>query len=120
MIRLGYTAAGTSITNGLQINGIFESSGTNNFFFNSVYIGGTGVATLANNSFAFFSNAVTTTRFYANNIFYNARSNGASTGKHYAVKIAGTTPNPAGTTINFNDYLADGTGGVLCKYKLIV
>lgn len=39
MIRLGYTAAGTSITNGLQINGIFESSGTNNFFFNSVYIG---------------------------------------------------------------------------------
>ncbi|MGB5026353.1 MAG: T9SS type A sorting domain-containing protein [Saprospiraceae bacterium] len=119
MIRLGYTAAGTSITNGLQINGIFESSGTNNFFFNSVYIGGTGVATLANNSFAFFSNAVTTTRFYGNNIFYNARSNGASTGKHYAIKIAGTTPNSTGTTINFNDYLADGTGGVLGQYNLV-
>ncbi|MBK9720932.1 MAG: T9SS type A sorting domain-containing protein [Saprospiraceae bacterium] len=119
MIRLGYTAAGASITSGLQINGIFESSGTNNIFFNSVYVGGSGVATLANNSFAFFSNAVTTARYYGNNIFYNARSNGASTGKHYAIKIAGTLPNPVGTTINFNDYFVDGTGGVLGQYNLV-
>ena len=119
MIRLGYNSAGTSITSGLQFNGIFESSGTNNFFFNSIYVGGTGVATLSNNTFAFFSNATTTTRYYGNNIFYNARSNAASTGKHYAIKIAGTAPNPAGTTINFNDYLADGTGGVLGQYNLV-
>jgi hypothetical protein len=39
-------------------------------------------------------------------------SNSGSTGKHYAVTVAGTAPNPSGLTINNNIYLANGSGGV--------
>ena len=119
MIRLGINAAGSSITSGIAINGIFESSGTNSFSHNSIYIGGSGVSTLANNTFAFFSNAVTTVRNYLNNIFYNARSNAGSTGKHYAIKLAGTTPNPAGTFSNYNDLYAFGVGGFTAQYNAV-
>ena len=44
MVRLGLDADGTSITAGYTIFGMFELRGTNNFYFNSVYIGGSGVA----------------------------------------------------------------------------
>ena len=43
MVRLGVDSAGASITTGYQIYGMFEIAGTNNLYFNSVYIGGTGV-----------------------------------------------------------------------------
>ena len=49
-------------------------------------------------------------RSFRDNIFFNARSNGAATGSNYAVKINGTAPNPTGLTINNNDYFANGTG----------
>ena len=39
----------------------------------------------------------------------NARSNNGATGKHYAIRLAGTT----GLTIDYNDYYAPGTNGVL-------
>ncbi|MEI6348300.1 MAG: T9SS type A sorting domain-containing protein [Bacteroidota bacterium] len=111
IIRLGLDAAGSSITLGHNINGIFETAGTNNIYFNSIFIGGTAVSgTTA--TYAFNSTVTTNTRIFQNNIFYNARSNGAGTGKHYAVKVGGTAANPAGLTINYNDYLANGTGGV--------
>src|SRR5205823_8211089 len=42
----------------------------------------------------------------------NARSNGVGTGKHYAVRVGGTAPNPTGLTINYNVYNVTGTGGV--------
>ena len=44
MVRLGVDAAGNSISTGYQMYGMFEIAGTNNIYFNSVYIGGTGVA----------------------------------------------------------------------------
>src|ERR1044071_3681070 len=49
MIRLGINGAGSSITTALSINGINEagSFNTNNFYFNSVYIGGSSVGTTA-------------------------------------------------------------------------
>ncbi len=117
MIRLGLNSAGASITAGLAINGINEVGGTtNNFVHNSVYIGGSGVATLTNNSHAFISSRTTGTRNHFNNIFFNARSNGASTGKHYAIRLGGTGINPAGLLSNFNDLLATGTGGYIGFY----
>ena len=75
---LGLDAAGNSITSGYVMYGIFEIAGTNNIYFNSVYIGGSGVASGTagtNDTFALVSNVTTGTRFYEDNILWNARSN---------------------------------------------
>ena len=99
---------GVNVTTGYQVNGIWDESGAtnnNNIYFNSVYIGGivsSGVTSLTS---ALYSNANTSTRDYRNNILYNARSGGSS-GKHYAIVIAGL----ANTTIDYNDYFATGSG----------
>jgi len=66
MIRLGVDAAGNSLTTALTINGINETAGTNNFYFNSIYIGGSGVGTTASNTFAF--NSVVTIPAEANGL----------------------------------------------------
>ncbi|MFY7883667.1 MAG: BNR-repeat neuraminidase N-terminal domain-containing protein, partial [Dolichospermum sp.] len=110
-IRLGIDAAGNSITNPIDIRGINEPLGTDNFYNNSVYIGGSGV-TGATATWAFNSIQTTNTRIFRNNIFWNARSNGSGTGKHYAVRVGGTAPNPTGLTINNNLYYTSGIGGV--------
>jgi hypothetical protein len=57
-------------------------------------------------------------RKYVNNIFFNARSNSGSTGKHYAIKLGGTGINPVGLLSNFNDLLASGVDGKLGYYNL--
>ncbi|MCK6690897.1 MAG: hypothetical protein L6Q97_02215, partial [Thermoanaerobaculia bacterium] len=116
MIRLGIDAAGSGVNTGLFINGINEIVGTNNFYFNSVYIGGSPTDG-AGSTFAFNSAVTVNTRNYLNNIFYNARSNNGSTGKHYAIKVGGTTPNPAGLTSNNNDLFANGTGGFTGQFN---
>ncbi|HEV7783520.1 MAG TPA: hypothetical protein VGO58_19735, partial [Chitinophagaceae bacterium] len=110
MIRLGIDASGAALTTGFVINGVNEIGGTNNFYFNSVYIGGAGVGGTVN-TLAFNSTVTTNTRNFINNIFWNARSNGAGTGKHYAIRVGGTTANPAGLTSNYNVLYATGTGG---------
>lgn len=112
MIRLGTITAAAA-----AINGISELAGTNNFYFNSIYLGGTGVGTTASNTFAFNSAVVTNVRRCVNNIFVNARSNAAAGGKHYAVRVGGTAPNPAGLTINYNNYLVTGTGGTFGSFN---
>jgi trimeric autotransporter adhesin len=104
-------ALGEGLTNGPQINGINETSGTDNFYHNSVYIGGTNAAAFAGSTFAFSSTTTISTRNYRDNIFYNARSNGAGTGKHYAIRVGGTAVNPSGLTSNNNVLFASGTGG---------
>jgi uncharacterized repeat protein (TIGR01451 family) len=106
MVRLGMDAAGNSITGGFTMYGMFEIAGTNNIYDNSVYIGGSGVAS-SSNTFAFVSNVTTGTRNYVDNIFHNARSNASGAGKNYAISLAAT----AGATSNFNDLRASGTGG---------
>jgi len=117
MVRLGIDKDGNSITSGLSIVGIRDIQGTGgngtsviSYYFNSVYIGGSGVAS-ASNTFAFSSGSLTATRSYVDNIFWNARSNASGAGKNYAASIAGTAPNPAGLTMNYNDLYATGTGG---------
>jgi len=109
MIALGHDLT----ANSPQLNGINETAaGTDNFYFNSAYIGGTGVASGSAASFAFQSSIVTSSRNFRDNIFFNARSNGAATGKHYAIRVGGTTPNPEGLTSNNNVLLASGSGGL--------
>ena len=111
MIRLGLDPTGAALTAGCPINGISETvAGTNNLYHNSIYIGGSGVGG-ASNTFAFQSSITTNVRNYQDNIFYNARSNGAGTGKHYAIRVGGTAANPAGLTTNYNVLFANGTGG---------
>ena len=111
MIRLGIDASGAGLNTGYAINGIYDAAGTNSHFFNSVYLGGTTVTGTTSSTFAFNSQAAGTTRVIQNNIFMNARS-GGTTGKHYAITIAGTTPLPTGVTSGFNMLYAPGaTGG---------
>lgn len=102
-----------------QINGINEAAGTDNFYHNSVYIGGSGVAAGTASSFAFNSVVTTNTRNFRDNIFYNARSNGAATSKHYAIRVGGTAANPAGLTSNNNILFAPGTGGFVGLFNAI-
>ena len=109
MVRIG-----TNIATGVTVTGLYEVASTANsgIYFNSVYVGGTGVSTETGNSYAFRSDQVTNVRTFQNNIFVNARSNASTGGKHYAVRVAGTAPNPAGLTLNYNDYQATGTGAM--------
>ena len=112
MVRLGVDAAGLSITDGFLIYGMLEVAGTNNIYFNSVYIGGTGVAS-SSNTFACFGNVTTGTRFYEDNIFWNARSNASGTGKNYAIGLIGLP----GLTSNYNDLYATGVGGFVGSFS---
>lgn len=111
MIQLGLDTSGNSVTSGALIKGINDTAGSNNYYFNSVYIGGNPTSG-SNNTFAFSSSVTGSTRDFRNNVFYNARSNSGSTGKHYSVTVGGTSANPPGLTINYNIYLANGTGSV--------
>ena len=86
MIRLGYNANASSLTCPITIYGILNSAASQNFYHNSVYIGGTGVASGANNTFAFWRNS-TAASDIRNNIFVNARA-GAGAAKHYSFYCA--------------------------------
>ena len=114
MIRLGtpiLNAFGTSPSTG-GINGINELSGTNNFYHNSIEISGAPTSGVGP-SYAFNSSTTTVTRAVRNNIFVNTRSNEGSTGSNYIIKMAGTSANPPGLTINNNVFHNNsGTGEV--------
>lgn len=117
-ISLGTDNLGNDITNNISINGISETAaGTDNIYFNSVVICGSGVTTGNANTFSFNSSITFNTRDFRDNIFYNARSNSTGSGSHYAVKVGGSGPNPAGLTINNNVYYVSGTGGVFGFYN---
>ncbi len=118
MIRLGIDASGNNITTACKINGINETSGANSFYFNSIYVGGTGVGSTANATYALHSTTASVTRKIRNNIFQNSRSNAsAGGGNHYAIKVGGTGTNPSGLTINNNIYYVSGTDGILGSYN---
>ncbi|WP_345258596.1 beta strand repeat-containing protein, partial [Flaviaesturariibacter amylovorans] len=100
-----------------SINGIVETSGTNNWYFNSVYIGGSGVGTTSSNTYAFNSSS-TGTRIIRNNAFQNARTNATTGGKHYAIAVGGTTASPSGLTLSNNVYYANAAAsGFLARYN---
>ncbi|MFN5803808.1 MAG: hypothetical protein ACK420_00610, partial [Sphingomonadales bacterium] len=112
LIRLGVQASPVANV----INGIADVSGTNGYYYNSIFVGGAGVGTASSNTFA-FSSTNTGTRDIRNNIFMNARSNATTGGSHFAIQVAGSTVAPSGLTLTNNDYFVNGTGGVFGRYN---
>jgi hypothetical protein len=108
---------GNGISTHPSINGISETSGTNQFYFNTARIVGVPTGTATNSTFAFISMVNAGTRNIRNNIFANARSSFVdATSRHYAISLIGNT----GLTINFNNYVASGANGaVLGRYNAV-
>ncbi|MBN2746803.1 MAG: T9SS type A sorting domain-containing protein [Bacteroidales bacterium] len=107
-IRIGIDANGNSITSAVKIYGFYKSNSlASNFFHNSVYIGGTGVSSTANNTMAFYRSNNSTPDYVMNNIFVNNRSNATTGGKHYCYVLNGTNS----MNIDYNIYYSNGTGG---------
>lgn len=98
------------------LNGIRDASisTSDNFFHNSVYIGGAATAGTGS-SHAFVSSVSTGTKSFRNNIFFNARTNSGATGKHHAIRLG----NPSALTINNNVYFANGSGAVFGIFNSI-
>ena len=92
-IRLGIDKDGNSVSGSVQINGILKSSVyAANFYFNTVYIGGTNVTVGDVNTYAFnFSVKSNALEELKNNIFINMRSNTNSSKLNYAVSIPSIT-----------------------------
>ena len=119
-----YTTGGATYSNNIisissnsdsKIYGIAHLYKDANFYFNTVYIGGTTPASSTNSSYAFYNNNETI-RNYRNNIFYNTRTNGTgATGKHYAILLT----SKKSLTIDYNDYYAPGLGGVIGSFNSI-
>lgn len=111
MISLGTGETGSK---GYSICGINDSLGTNNYFYNSVYIGGKPVSGNLN-TYALRTNS-TSPRIFKNNIFYNNRSNNGSTGKHYSVGVTSVSSATAMIS-DYNDIYASGTGSFAAFYN---
>jgi hypothetical protein len=111
MVSIGKDSSGADITTGCSIYGIYDYNGNISFLNNSVLIDGSP-ETGASNTFALYSVA-TVDRRYTNNIFMNSRSNSGATGKHYAIRVHGNSPNPPGLICNYNDFFVNGAGGML-------
>lgn len=114
LVRVGLDANGVSTAGASTFVGIWDASGQNgrNFFYNSVYLGGTQT-TGTGGTTAFSSNGSANTRVFRNNIFYNGRSNSGATGTNYAVAYGGTNTTSPGLTASNNLFFANNTGGVL-------
>lgn len=112
-VRLGITGTGASITSGIFIMGIQEGlQASLNALYNTVYIGGTGVAVGGGGTYGLLSLASTGSRTYRNNIFYNARSaSAAGVVRHQAIAVQTAT----GLTANQNVYTAIGQNNVLAS-----
>ncbi len=109
-----YLETGVASTTG-SVKGIDYyafSANSCEIYYNSVFIGGTGV-TGSTVSYAFHKRDAATTFKVENNIFVNARSNSTGTAKHYAIGITGGGTTTTTLVLDRNDYLASGTGGVL-------
>ncbi|MBL0317346.1 MAG: hypothetical protein IPP69_16895 [Flavobacteriales bacterium] len=111
MVRLGYDSYGSPITNTSVITGILKDNGStnNSYYYNTVYIGGSGVGTTASNSYAFRRAVTGANDNVRDNIFVNTRSNATTGGKHYAFYITNTTT----LTSDYNLFYTAGTGTVL-------
>lgn len=108
MISLGYDTAGSSITVPCAIKGIIKNSAAVSLYFNTVYLGGTGVSATSAESTMALQRFSTGTDDFRNNIFVNNRSNASTGGTHYQVYLNAST----GLNINNNIYNGNGNGAV--------
>jgi len=108
------TLAGNNTTN---IYGIYEpgtSGTTSNIYFNTVYLNGSPESGSLN-SYCLYSDLYSSIRNFRNNIFVNARTNNGASGKHFAAYLA--FDGNSSLTMDYNDYLASGSGGMLGYHK---
>ena len=109
MIQLGFDAAGNAIATPQDMEGIqAQNSGTREYYFNSIFIGGSVVN--ANNDTMAFADFTSGTRIFKNNIFWNARSSTSGGAKNYAIYV-NQTPPPPGLSSDYNDLYATGING---------
>lgn len=110
MIRLGVDDSGADITTGYIINGMAHASPTagNNFYYNTVYIGGNGILGGANNTHALIRTNGTVAMNVRNKILVNTRSNNTSTGGHYGLGMPNSL---TGLASNNNIFYTPGLGG---------
>jgi hypothetical protein len=90
---------GTGVSLGGHIYGIYDpgiAGNNNNFYYNTIYIGGVSVQT-GSDSYAFMSNASANNKNIRNNIFFNNRTGPAY---HSAIRLEGN----GGVTVDYNDY----------------
>jgi hypothetical protein len=140
MIRLGYDRNGNAdmlATNYIGIRDTLIASDLCkvNYIGNTIYIGGSNVAlsdSISSMGMCFAtSSTVNPTRTVINNLIVNARSNTTGSGVpaykikntvnaagvgHYAIGTGGSTTGLSNFTSNNNDFVANGTGGVLGRF----
>lgn len=99
-------------TNGVVIQGIHdESDGVWNYYYNSVYIGGTASSGNMNSYCYARQNFGPTTVTFRNNLFFNVRTGG--TGTHYAIanEFGGSTGWSA-TASNYNVFVSSNANTI--------
>lgn len=99
------------------IYGIYQTgaaSNNNTLLYNTLNVMGTPLTGTTILSYALYSTGTSNTRVFKNNIFANTRSNGGSaSGSHYGMYVGAS----GGTYyIDFNDYYAPNTGGVMAYF----
>lgn len=105
MISLGFDNLESTIYAACSIRGILKNTGATNIYFNTVRIGGTGVASDPNRTIA-FQRIGAGTDDVRNNIFINTRNSNGVGGGHLAVGLNNATT----LTQNNNIYKADSFG----------
>lgn len=110
IIRLGIDDNGNSLSDDNEYYGIDMSSVGGEAMYNTIFIGGSNVNGSSNSYciFGFDNNPITV----ANNILWNARSNGAGLGAHYTYFNESTI----NQTVNYNLHYANGNGGQLASF----
>jgi hypothetical protein len=103
IVSLGLDVSGSPVTTGYNMYALFNNGRTNNFYFNTLNITGTGLSGETASTYAFYSTADVDN--FRNNILINTRTGGTG-GQHYSLRIPFI---PA--TLDYNDYyVAGGTG----------
>lgn len=103
---------GSTVTKGHYIQGIQKwtnTTGTSNFFYNSILVSGAVTGSSDIPTFAFRQVWATPTDVVKNNIIINIRVTSSGTGKNYAFY----KDNSDNLTLNNNCYYVNGTGTVL-------
>ncbi|MCX6231701.1 MAG: hypothetical protein NTZ33_09175, partial [Bacteroidetes bacterium] len=114
MLRLGLDETGASVISPCLVRGITKNAAVSNIYFNSIYIGGTGVGSSTVNTFALVRTG-TAIDDWRNNICVNNRTNASGSAKHYAINLNAITT----LTLNNNIYFGTGvgTGGYVFGYN---
>ncbi len=111
-LGLDLTAASITAPNGF-IGMSKSTTGSSRFLFNTIRIAGTGVNGAATNTIGFRRTTVGATDTLKANVITNFRSNGTSTGIHYAISLNNNTTIKS----DRNVYFGNGTGFMFGSYN---